>query len=189
MLPRSYPDQHCSIAATLELIGDRWTLLLIREAFLGTRRFDELQRNLGLSRTVLTERLGRLVENGLLERVCYQHHPERHEYRLTERGRDLWPALVALCFFGDRHLMAGKPPVIWRHRDCGGELSDRRVCERCGAELDSGDVEPWAGPGALPHTKAWLEQRRNSPDGSPNEPARAPLPPPPFRREPVEESR
>src|SRR3954469_2905422 len=93
MLGNSYDDQVCSIARTLELIGERWTILIVRDAFLGVRRFDELQRSLGIARNVLQNRLERLVEHGILERVRYQERPERFEYRLTEKGIDLWPVL------------------------------------------------------------------------------------------------
>src|SRR4051812_15920954 len=103
MLPRTYHDQHCSIARALEVLGDRWTLLVIRDAFLGVRRFDDFQRDLGVARNVLTDRLGRLVEEGVLERVRYQERPERSEYRLTEKGLDLWPVTMALLRWGGRH--------------------------------------------------------------------------------------
>src|SRR5436853_2887738 len=110
MLPRTYPDQHCSIAGTLELIGQRWTLLVLRDAFLGVRRFDDFQRDLGVARNVLAARLGRLVDEGVFERVAYQERPERFEYRLTEKGRDLWPVTMALLRWGDRHYATEGPP-------------------------------------------------------------------------------
>ena len=91
MLPRTYDDQNCSVARALEVLGDRWTLLVIRDAFLGVRRFDDFQRDLGVARNVLSDRLARLVDEGLLERHRYQERPERFEYRLTEKGIDLWP--------------------------------------------------------------------------------------------------
>jgi len=141
MLPRSYESQRCSIAKTLEIVGDRWTMLVIREAFWGTRRFDDFQRNLGIARTVLTDRLGRLVAEGLLRKERYQEHPERFAYRLTEKGIDLWPVLMALLAWGDRHAMEGPPPVVVVHRDCGGALDDRRMCARCGAALGPFDVQ------------------------------------------------
>jgi DNA-binding HxlR family transcriptional regulator len=149
MLPRTYSGQHCSIARALELVGDRWTLLVLREAFLGTRRFHAFQDHLGLARTVLSDRLGRLVEDGLLERVRYAERPERFEYRLTEKGVDLWPVLVALLQWGDRHATQGPPPVVLRHRGCGGEVTDRRMCDRCGKALNAPDVRAEPGPGAV----------------------------------------
>jgi DNA-binding HxlR family transcriptional regulator len=141
MLPRTYEGQNCSIARTLELVGERWTMLVVREAFLGRRRFDELAERLGIARNVLTDRLKRLVEEGVLERVRYQERPERFEYRLTEKGVDLWPVLVALLQYGDRHYAPDGPPMLLTHRDCGGGLDDRRICVRCGAALRAQDVQ------------------------------------------------
>src|SRR3954470_9045942 len=113
MLPRTYDDQHCSIARALEVLGDRWTLLVIRDAFMGVRRFDDFQRDLGVARNVLTDRLTRLVEDGILEKRRYQERPERFEYRLTEKGLDLWPVLVSLMKWGDRHAPAeAGPPTL-----------------------------------------------------------------------------
>lgn len=142
MLHSTYDGQVCSIARALELVGERWTLLILRDVFLGVRRFDDLQRSLGVARNVLATRLQRLVDAGLLERQRYQERPERFEYRLTEKGADLWPVLVSLLQWGDRHL-AGEdgPPVALRHRGCGGAVDDRRTCERCGAPLTARDVE------------------------------------------------
>ena len=149
MLPRTYADQHCSIAATLERVGDRWTLLVIREAFLGARRFDQYQERLGIARNVLADRLGRLVDDGILERRRYQERPERFEYRLTEKGIDLWPVIVSLLQWGDKHVFApDERPVVLRHRDCGGEVDDHRMCGRCGAALGPRDVIGEPGPGA-----------------------------------------
>ncbi len=141
MLPRSYESQRrCSIARTLEVVGDRWTMLVIREAFWGTRRFDEFQRNLGIARTVLTERLTRLVEEGVVRRDRYQERPERFEYRLTDKGLDLWPVLMALRTWGDRYAFDGSPGFVVVHRDCGGKVDDRRMCASCGAALGPMDV-------------------------------------------------
>ncbi len=148
VLRNDYANQNCSIAGTLELIGERWTLLILRDAFLGRRRFDDFQRNLGIARNVLQARLERLVEAGILRRVPYQERPVRYEYRLTRKGVDLWPILVALMQWGDRHLFEGAPPVVLVHRDCGGPVDGRRRCERCGADLEAWDVEPRLGPGA-----------------------------------------
>ncbi len=151
MLGNDYPGQNCSIARALELVGERWTLLVLRDVFLGVRRFDALQRDLGVARNVLTARLERLVEQGILERVAYQERPRRYEYRLTERGLDLWPVIVELLRWGDRHAApAAGPPVVLRHRGCGGELGERRICSRCGQALERGDVRAEAGPGAAP---------------------------------------
>src|SRR5271168_3158270 len=101
MLNRDYENQVCTIAAALEVVGERWSLLIIRDVFLGLRRFDQLQANLGIARNVLQTRLTRLVEQGVLEKRRYSDHPPRSEYRLTEKGLDLWPTLVALMYWGD----------------------------------------------------------------------------------------
>jgi DNA-binding HxlR family transcriptional regulator len=148
MLGRTYEGQNCSIAKSLELIGERWTMLIIREVFLGNRRFDTMASRLDIARNVLTARLTRLVEEGVLTRVRYQERPERFEYRLTEKGVDLWPVLVALLQYGDRHYAPDGPPMVLTHRGCGGELDDRRICRECGGALHAADVQAAPGPGA-----------------------------------------
>jgi DNA-binding HxlR family transcriptional regulator len=115
MLKRDYEGQNCSIARALEVVGERWTLLIVRDAFLGLRRFDEFQESLGIARNVLTDRLNRLVEEGILERVRYSQRPERHEYRLTAKGRELNIALTALRQWGDTYL-SEKPPRLLRRK-------------------------------------------------------------------------
>jgi DNA-binding HxlR family transcriptional regulator len=135
MLNRDYPNQYCSVASTLEIIGERWTILILRDVFLGIRRFEDLQRDLGVARNILQARLTRLVEHGILVKKPYQERPLRHEYRLTEKGADLWPVLVALLQWGDRHAIEGERPMILQHRGCGGELDDRRRCVVCGADV------------------------------------------------------
>jgi DNA-binding HxlR family transcriptional regulator len=148
MLGRMYESQNCSVARTLEVVGERWTLLILRDAFLGVRRFADFAASLGIARNVLQDRLSRLVAEGVLERVPYQERPLRHEYRLTARGIDLWPVLVALMQYGDRHFPAdGGPPLVVRHRGCGGALDEHRLCDRCGARLGPRDVEAAPGPG------------------------------------------
>jgi DNA-binding HxlR family transcriptional regulator len=150
MLRNDYADQHCSVAGTLELIGERWTVLIIRNAFFGIRRFDDHQRQLGVARNVLQSRLERLVEEGILRRERYQERPERYEYRLTRKGVDLWPVVVSLMQWGDRHVFTDGAPLVLSHKECGGGVDAHRRCERCGAELNAWDVEPAMGPGALP---------------------------------------
>src|SRR5918911_2807421 len=115
MLRRDYEGQNCSIARALEVVGERWTLLIVRDVFLGLRRFDQLQESLGIARNVLADRLNRLVEEGVLERVRYSERPERYEYRLTRKGRELHIALAGLRQWGDRYL-SQKPPVLLRRR-------------------------------------------------------------------------
>jgi DNA-binding HxlR family transcriptional regulator len=141
MLGNTYDGQVCSASRTLEVIGERWTMLIVRDAFLGIRRFDDFQRSLGIARNVLQGRLARLVEHGILERVRYQERPERFEYRLTEKGLDLWPILISLLAWGDRHAAPAGPPVVLEHRDCGGRVNDRRICDSCGALLGPRDVK------------------------------------------------
>jgi DNA-binding HxlR family transcriptional regulator len=122
----------CSVAGTLAVVGEKWSLLVLREAFLGVRRFADFQRALGAPRAVLTERLATLVEQGILRRVPYQAEGERqrHEYRLTRKGVDLYPALVALMEWGDRYLSAdGVGPMELRHRDCGAPVHLTLACE------------------------------------------------------------
>jgi DNA-binding HxlR family transcriptional regulator len=113
VLKRDYEGQTCSVARALEVVGERWTLLIVRDAFLGVRRFEQFQESLGIARNVLTDRLNRLVEAGILDRVRYSERPERYEYRLSQKGRDLNLTLSALQQWGDRHL-SEKPPRILR---------------------------------------------------------------------------
>jgi DNA-binding HxlR family transcriptional regulator len=149
MLGRTYEGQNCSVAKTLELVGERWTVLILREVFFGRRRFDEMALNLGIARNVLTQRLQRLTDEGVLERAAYQDRPQRFEYRLTEKGLDLWPVLVTLMHFGDRYYAPDGPPVVLTHRDCGGTLDVHRTCMTCGEKLTARDVRAHQGPGAL----------------------------------------
>jgi DNA-binding HxlR family transcriptional regulator len=135
MLNRDYPTQYCSMASTLEIIGERWTILIVRDIFLGIRRFDDLQRDLGVARNILQSRLERLLENGIVVKRPYQERPVRYEYRLTTKGADLWPVLVSLLHWGDRYAIEGDPPIVLQHRGCGGELDDRRRCVACGADV------------------------------------------------------
>jgi DNA-binding HxlR family transcriptional regulator len=151
MLGNDYSKQVCSIAGALEVVGERWSLLILRDVFLGLRRFDEIQENLGVARNVLQTRLTRLLDQGVLERRLYQQRPARYEYRLTEKGLDLWPTMVALMSWGDRYTCtAAGPPVLLEHRGCGGAVDEHRVCERCAAPLSVRDVRALPGPGAPP---------------------------------------
>src|SRR5919109_5207309 len=132
----SFAGMNCSVAGALEIVGEWWTFLVLRDAFLGVRRFEDFQRRLGIARNVLTARLQTLVSHGILERRRYQERPERFEYRLTDKGRDLWPVLMTLLQWGDRYYATEGPPTIVRHRDCGGEVTRHLTCARCGAELE-----------------------------------------------------
>ena len=131
----------CSIGRAIEILGERWTFLILRESFYGVRRFSDMQRNLGIARNILSTRLQTLVANGILERRLYQEEPPRHEYRLTEAGRDLYPAIVTLMRWGDRHLSTD-PPVVLRHNSCGHEADPLLVCAHCHEELDPHEVTP-----------------------------------------------
>jgi DNA-binding HxlR family transcriptional regulator len=151
VLPRTYDNQVCSVARALEAIGDRWTMLVIRDAFHGVRRFDAFQERLGIARNVLSDRLTRLVDEGILEKRPYQERPPRFEYRLTSKGVDLFPVLVSLMMWGDRHAPdPGGPPMVIVHRDCGGEIDEHLLCDRCGKPItaltaEARQPEPSAG--------------------------------------------
>lgn len=140
----------CSIARALSVVGDRWTSLIVRDAFLGIRRFDELQRSLGITRHRLVDRLERLVEEGVLERRKYQDNPPRFEYRLTEKGRDLYPVILMLKQWGDRWMVGpeGVPAVHrHRHRQCGHITTAVLVCSECQEPLTPFDMQVEPGPG------------------------------------------
>jgi DNA-binding HxlR family transcriptional regulator len=128
----SWDRSRCSVAGTLAVVGEKWSLLVLREAFLGVRRFADFQRNLGAPKAVLTDRLATLVDQDILRRVPYQAEGERqrHEYRLTEKGIDLYPTLVALMQWGDKYLGEGAPPPLeLHHRDCGAPVHLGIVCD------------------------------------------------------------
>jgi DNA-binding HxlR family transcriptional regulator len=146
-----YDSANCAIGAAVGIIGERPTFLLLREAFNGVRRFDDMQRRTGMPRQVLSDRLARLVTEGLLRKVPYRESGQRRrdEYRLTVKGLDLYPVLVALMQWGDRHAVGpAGPQVLLRHRDCGEPVQVQLSC-RAGHVLDSArDVTPEPGPGA-----------------------------------------
>jgi DNA-binding HxlR family transcriptional regulator len=150
MLKRDYEGQLCSIARTLEIVGDRWTLLVIRDVVLGNHRFDQLLTSLGVASNVLTDRLNRLVAEGILERVPYSERPDRFEYRLTEKGRELGPPLLALMQWGDRYV-SDQPPRIARRRSDRSPVSVRLLAAD-GSIVPSGDVELVPGPGLQART-------------------------------------
>jgi DNA-binding HxlR family transcriptional regulator len=148
VLRNDYPGQVCSIARSLEIVGERWSLLIVRDVMNGHRRFDQLQKGLGVARNVLSARLQRLVEEDILERRAYQSNPERYEYFLTEKGLDLWPALIALLNWGDRYSPSPEGPRrLIVHKECGGAVSDRGICEECGQVLRARDARALPGPG------------------------------------------
>lgn len=140
--------QPCSILRPLGLLGDRWTMVVLRQAFAGVRRFDDFHSELGLSRAVLAERLGRLVDAGILERRAYRDaRRTRHEYRLTDKGMDLYPVLMALRTWGDKYMAPDGPFAHYRHKGCGGRAEIHLVCDGCGHEVTARDVRLEAGPG------------------------------------------
>lgn len=147
MLGRTYEAQICSISRTLEIIGERWTLLILRDVFFGLRRFGDIQASLGIARNVLTERLNRLVDDGIVERVPYQDHPVRHEYHLSAKGYDLLPVLLSMMNWGDRHHAGetGRPRIV-RHAGCGGEVAQQHACTTCAQVLGKDDIEILPGP-------------------------------------------
>jgi len=138
----------CSIQQTLDVIGDRWMLLIIRNLFRGARRFSELEEDLGIAKNLLTVRLNKLVSADIVERVPYQDRPVRHEYLLTQKGRDLSPSLVALMKWGDRWCNDGSAPTVLVHSDCGTPLMQVTHCPTCDDALDPGQIRSRPGPGA-----------------------------------------
>lgn len=130
--------RECSIANALGVIGERWTLLALREVMLGCRRFDQIAANTGASRDILATRLRKLVDHGVLTKELYEQHPPRYEYVLTEAGRALQPILQQLMQWGDRYVTTGPAPTVWKH-SCGAELRTRLVCEHCGEPVVLGE--------------------------------------------------
>ncbi|HEX6154123.1 MAG TPA: helix-turn-helix domain-containing protein [Solirubrobacterales bacterium] len=150
MLRRDYPAlDDCSVAKALEVVGERWSLLIVRAVMHGNRRFGEIQESLGIARNVLSARLQRLIDEDILERRAYQESPQRYEYFLTEKGLDLWPALIALLHWGERYSPDPEGPRrLIVHKECGGAVSERGICESCGQVLHARDAKQMPGPGA-----------------------------------------
>jgi DNA-binding HxlR family transcriptional regulator len=130
--------RECSIANALDVIGERWTLLALREVLLGCRRFDQIVQHTGASRDILATRLRKLVDAGLLERRQYEQHPPRYEYHPTDAAKNLHTVLLTLMDWGDRHITQGPPPTVWEH-SCGHELHAKVVCEHCGEPVELGE--------------------------------------------------
>ncbi|MDX3192488.1 helix-turn-helix domain-containing protein [Streptomyces sp. MN03-5084-2B] len=128
--------RECSVAEALEIVGERWSLLALREIMLGERRFNQIAENTGASRDILAARLRKLVDAGVLEKVQYEAHPPRHEYHPTEAGRALQPVLLALMAWGDKYVHQGEPPTLWRHA-CGEVLEPATVCAHCGDPVNA----------------------------------------------------
>ena len=159
-LGTDYPRQDCGIARSLELVGERWTLLILRDAVLGLTRFEEFQENLGIASNVLTNRLKRLCDENVLERVPDPQRPGRPKYVLTDKGRELAPALIVLMKWGDRHYPTPNgPPRLTLHTSCGGSIGPDLRCDRCGKQATPGEIELPPGPGALRAERATRERR------------------------------
>lgn len=155
MAIKAFADLNCSVARPLSFLGERWAMLVLRDLFLGRRRFDEFQDSLGVASNVLSQRLASLVEEGVVERRRYSEHPERFEYRLTQKGRDLQPVLLAMLAWGDRYTAGPDgPPLETVHDECGHAFHAVPTCSECGGEVHSGNVHNRPGPGAS------AEQRR-----------------------------
>jgi len=142
-------DEACSVARTVSVIGDRWTLLILRDCFLRVRRFEEFQARLGVTRPILASRLRKLVKDFVLAKVPYQERPLRYEYRLTQKGLDLYPIVMAIVHWGDIH-MAGKKgrPLLHQHTNCGKTFDPVMICSECGEPLSPKQVHVHRGPGA-----------------------------------------
>lgn len=158
VLGKTYDAQACSIARALEVVGERWSLLIVRDAlFAGSTRYTDFQRSLGIATNILQDRLDGFVEAGIMRRARYADQPELYQYLLTERGRDLAPALLALAAWGDRWAAPDGPPVDLVHAGCGGQVTLTVGCERCGA-VDAGeDVEARPGAAMPPERVALME--------------------------------
>ena len=133
--------EDCSLARSLAIVGDRWTLLVLRDAFLRVRRFDDFQASLGIARRVLSERLGALVADGVLEKSAYQQRPLRHEYRLTEKGLALYPVILSLAHWGDTYFAGDAgPPIVHHHKPCGHDFTPVMICSECGEPVGARSV-------------------------------------------------
>ena len=141
--------ESCSLARTVAVIGDRWTLLILRDCFLRVRRFEEFQTRLGIGRPILADRLRKLVANGVLTKLAYQQNPVRHEYRLTPKGLDLYPVIMSIVHWGDIHLSGDEGrPLLHRHLACGHDFDPVMVCSECAGVVRPREVQVSPGPGA-----------------------------------------
>jgi DNA-binding HxlR family transcriptional regulator len=144
-LPREYETQACALARSLEVVGERWTLLILRDLFFGVRRFSDIQAHLDVPRAVLSRRLASLVEAGIAERRPYR--AGRDEFVLTEAGLELWPIVHGLMQWGERHLVPDGPVRVFTHASCGTQLAPDGACPSCGTEPAPADIETRPGPG------------------------------------------
>lgn len=169
MLGKTYDAEVCSIARALEVVGERWSVLIVRNAlFADCTRYSDFQRSLGIATNVLTDRLDGFVETGIMQKRRYSEQPELFEYLLTEKGRDLAPALIALTAWGDRWSAPDGPPVLYRHRVCGSDVRHEVVCSTCGQVDDPSEVDALPGPGMpadrAERMEARLQARRDAQD-------------------------
>lgn len=173
MLGKTYDAEVCSIARALEVVGERWSLLIIRDAvFAGATRYSDFQHRLGIATNILKARLDGFVAAGIMRRHRYSEQPELYEYLLTEKGRDLAPALIALTEWGDRWAAPDGPPILYRHSVCGSSVSHEVVCATCGRVDDAAEIQVRPGPG-MPAARIEFMQRlraRRSREGTPPAP-------------------
>ncbi|MGC0421905.1 winged helix-turn-helix transcriptional regulator [Embleya sp. AB8] len=148
MRRKSFQDMSCSVAQFLEVAGEWWTMLIVRDAFLGVTRFDDFHERLGISRNVLTQRLDHLITHGVLEREPYQDNPPRYDYRLSQKGRTLWPVLNAMRQWGDDWAAPDGPPILVTHTKCGAHTRAVHICNNCQEPLTWTDLKATTGPGA-----------------------------------------
>lgn len=148
MLGKTYDSQVCSAARALELVGERWTLLIVRDAlFAGASRYNDFRSRLGIATNILTTRLDGLVNAGIMERRRYSEHPDLYEYLLTDKGRELAPVILALSEWGDRWMAPDGPPIRYTHTVCGDGVSQHIACATCGEVRDPAEIQARPGPG------------------------------------------
>jgi DNA-binding HxlR family transcriptional regulator len=148
MLGKTYDSEVCSAARALEVVGERWSLLIVRNAlFAGMTRYNDFRKRLGIATNILSSRLDGLVDAGVMERRSYSQNPELHEYLLTDKGRDLVPVLLTLTEWGDRWAAPDGPPILYTHSVCGGGVSQQTMCAGCGQVAHPAEVEARPGPG------------------------------------------
>jgi DNA-binding HxlR family transcriptional regulator len=157
----SFSEMRCSLARSLDAVGDWWTLLIVRDVYLGVTRFDDIAEDLGISRNLLTHRLKDLVDRGVLRREAYRARPVRHDYRLTPSGLDLVPVILALTAWGDRWVQPAEgQPIRFVHRNCGKAFEAKVTCSACGDVLRAEDVTALPGPGGAAKPGTMVLARR-----------------------------
>jgi DNA-binding HxlR family transcriptional regulator len=155
-----FAEWPCSLARTVDVFGDSWTLLIVRDALQGLTRFDEFQRSLNVARNTLSDRLGALVDAGIMTKRFYQDNPPRYEYLLTEKGRDFFPVLTGMLAWGDRWLDGGAgAPVVLHHHEPDHKIVPRVVCTECGEPVVHSDIQFCVGPGYPDDVRPELDMR------------------------------